>query len=111
MTKVKSKEKSSSQEKELNELAGRIRTARQEARLSQSLLGQHIGVSDKSISSYEQGRSTPPFAKLKRIAEFTNQPLSFFTQENNDEATITGKLLSIERELNEVKKLLQKAQK
>lgn len=111
MTKNKLREKANSQEKDLNELASRIRTARQEARLSQSSLGQYIGVSDKSISSYEQGRSTPPFAKLKKIAEFTNQPLSFFTQEDNDEATITGKLLSIERELNEVKKLLQKAHK
>ena len=98
-------------EKVLNELAIRIRTARQEARLSQSALGQSIGVSDKSVSSYEQGRSTPPFAKLKKIAISTRQPLSYFTQEDNDEATITGKLLSIERELLEVKKLLQKSHK
>lgn len=111
MTKKSANGKAKSQEKELNELATRIRTARQQARLSQSSLGQHIGVSDKSISSYEQGRSTPPFAKLKKIAEFTNQPLSYFTQEDNDEAAITGKLLSIERELNEVKKLLQKVRK
>lgn len=95
----------------LNELAKRIRTARQEARLSQSALGKSIGVSDKSVSSYEQGRSTPPFAKLKRIAESTNRPISYFTQENSDDATIASKLLSIERELNEVKKLLKKAAK
>lgn len=98
-------------EKTLNELAKRIRSARQQARLSQSALGESIGVSDKSVSSYEQGRSTPPFAKLKKIAESTNQPLSYFTQENNDEATITSKLLTIERELVEVKKLLKKSRK
>ena len=97
--------------KTLNELAVRIRTARQEARLSQSALGEHIGVSDKSISSYEQGRSTPPVNKLKKIAESTNRPLAYFTQEDNDDATITSKLLTIERELIEVKKLLQKAKK
>lgn len=95
----------------LNELAKRIRTARQEARLSQSALGKSIGVSDKSVSSYEQGRSTPPFAKLKKIAEATSRPISYFTQENTDDATIASKLLSIERELNEVKKLLKKAAK
>ncbi|MBA3724641.1 MAG: helix-turn-helix transcriptional regulator [Candidatus Levybacteria bacterium] len=95
----------------LNELAKRIRTARQEARLSQSALGKSIGVSDKSVSSYEQGRSTPPFAKLRKIAEATERPISYFTQENTDDANIASKLISIERELNEVKKLLQKAKK
>ena len=95
----------------LNELAKRIRTARQEARLSQSALGKSIGVSDKSVSSYEQGRSTPPFAKLRKIAESTARPISYFTQENTDDANIASKLISIERELNEVKKLLQKAKK
>ncbi len=103
--------KPKSKNKDVNELALRIRTARQEARLSQSSLGAHIGVSDKSISSYEQGRSTPPFAKLKKIAESTRQPLSYFTQEDNDEAAIAGKLIAIEKELNEVKMLLLKSRK
>jgi transcriptional regulator with XRE-family HTH domain len=99
------------QEKQLNELAVRIRTARQEARLSQAALGAHIGVSDKSVSSYEQGRSTPPVNKLKKIAEFTNRPLGYFTQEDNDDAAITSKLSTIERELAEVKKLLIRSRK
>jgi transcriptional regulator with XRE-family HTH domain len=95
--------------KHLTELAKRIKTARRHARLSQDALGQSIGLSDKSISSYEQGRSVPPLAKLKKIADSTKRPLSYFTQENIDEANITTKLLSIERELTEVKKLLKKA--
>ena len=95
----------------LSELAKRIRTARREARLSQQALGENIGVSDKSVSAYEQGRSVPPFDKLKKIAAQTNRPVSYFTEDNIDEATITTKLLSIERELAEVKKLLKKAKK
>lgn len=98
-------------EKKLSELARRIRTARREARLSQQALGESIGVSDKSVSAYEQGRSVPPFDKLKKIAVQTNRPVSYFTEDNIDEATITAKLLSIERELEEVKKLLKKARK
>jgi transcriptional regulator with XRE-family HTH domain len=97
--------------KKLDELAKRIREARIEARLSQNALGRSIGVSDKSISAYEQGRSVPPLEKIKRIAESTRHPLSYFTEENNDDATITTKILAIERELAEVKKLLKKAQK
>lgn len=96
-------------QKQLSELAVRIRAARREAHLSQHELGDGIGVSDKSVSAYEQGRSVPPISKLKKIAETTQHPLSFFTQENINEATITAKLTSIERELSEVKRLLKEA--
>ena len=93
-------------QKKLSELANRIREARRRAHLSQDDLGKYIGVSDKSISAYEQGRSTPPIQKLKKIAEFTRYPLSYFTQEDNIDAMLANKLASIERELHEVKKLL-----
>jgi transcriptional regulator with XRE-family HTH domain len=99
------------EDKELSDIATRIRNARKNAHLSQLDLGKGICVSDKSISAYEQGRSVPPFEKLRRIAEQTNHPLAYFTDENTDDTTITAKLLSIERELNEVKKLLKKTRK
>lgn len=99
------------QKNKLNELAKRIRSARVEARLSQNALGKLLGVSDKSISAYEQGRSMPPFEKIKKIAESTNHPISYFTEDNNNEAVIATKILSIERELSEVKKLLKASQK
>lgn len=94
---------------ELISLANRIRTAREDARLSQQTLGEIIGVSDKSISAYEKGRSQPPLKNLQRIANATHHPLEYFTQEENDNAAIVTKLLSIERELAEVKRLLKKA--
>jgi transcriptional regulator with XRE-family HTH domain len=97
--------------KKLNELALRIREARRNSHLSQDELGKQIGVSDKSVSAYEQGRSTPPINKLKKIAESTNHPLSYFTQEDNEEALLTSKLANIERELAEVKRLLLKPKK
>jgi transcriptional regulator with XRE-family HTH domain len=101
----------STNQKKLSELAQRIREARRNAHLSQEELGKYIGVSDKSVSAYEQGRSTPPITKLKKIAESTNHPLSYFTQEDNEDALLTSKLANIERELAEVKKLLLKAKK
>lgn len=93
-------------QKSVNELAMRIRDARRNAHLSQDELGKHIGVSDKSVSAYEQGRSTPPISKLKKIAEATRHPLSYFTQEENNDAVLVSKLANIERELAEVKQLL-----
>ncbi len=89
------------------ELAKRIKSARTAARLSQSELASHIGVSDKSISAYEQGRSTPPFEKLKKIATFTNHPLAYFTEDDNENATISSKLASVERKLQEIKEILK----
>ena len=92
-----------------DELARRIRTARENAHLSQQSLGTNIGVSDKSISAYEKGRSMPPLENLRKIADATNHPLTYFTQDNNEDIAIATKLHSIERELAEVKRLLKKA--
>ncbi len=97
--------------KQLSDLSERIRKARKEARLSQQDLGENIGVSDKSISAYEQGRSIPPIKNLKKIAQATRHPFAYFTQEETDETTLATKLLSIERELAEVKKLLKQSTK
>ncbi len=94
------------QEKALQILAKRIREAREEANLSQATLAKHIGVSDKAISSYEKGRSIPPFENLKKIAESTNRPLTYFTDESAVESLIATKLTTIEKELAEIKKLL-----
>lgn len=98
-------------QKRLTELAERIREARKNAHLSQDELGKMIGVSDKSVSAYEQARSTPPISKLKKIAEATNHPFSYFTQEDNKDALLSSKLATIERELAEVKRLLLEANK
>lgn len=108
--KMKSVDKHTEQ-KALLELAYRIKSARKDAHLSQAALGESIGVSDKSVSAYEKGRSTPPFEKLKKIAQQTNHSLSYFTQEKSEEMTIVNKLYSIEQELEEIRKLLKKSRK
>lgn len=95
----------------LTTLAQRIRNARTHARLSQSALGKTIGVSDRSVSSYEQGRSQPSVETLQKIAKATSTPVSFFTEGNNLEAVIVKKLTVIEKELNAIKKLFLQQQK
>ena len=94
---------------ELTQLAKRIRSARSNAHLSQNALVTRIGVSDKAISAYEKARSQPPLENLRKIAVATHHPLTYFTQDENYDSEITAKLLSIERELAEVKRLLKKA--
>lgn len=95
------------QQKALHVLAKRIREAREGAQLSQATLAKNIGVSDKAISSYEKGRSTPPFEKLQKIAEQTAQPLTYFTDEAAIESLIAAKLTTIEHQLQEIKELLR----
>lgn len=97
--------------KELVSLAKRIREARKNARLSQAKLAESIGVSDKSVSSYEKGRSIPPLGKLKKIAESTHHPIQYFTEEITDDIAIERKLQVIESEIEEIKKLLKKLKK
>lgn len=99
------------QQKALHILAKRIREAREEANLSQVTLAKSIGVSDKAISSYEKGRSIPPFEKLQKIAETTDHPLTYFTDESATEELIVTKLATIEKELAAIKKLLERKTK
>ncbi len=94
--------------KEQNSIAVRIKKARVSVHISQKELGVSIGVSDKSISSYEQGRSVPPIEKLKKIAKKTKKPLYYFTDEETMTMDIIGKLNLIESELQAVRVLLEK---
>ena len=102
---------SANKKTELVSLSERIRQAREGAHISQKELGESLGISDKSISSYEKGRSMPSFEKLKKIAEITRKPFSYFTEEQTKNTDILEKLLSIEKELEEIRKLLKNSPK
>lgn len=93
--------------KDLSLFARRLREARKNAHISQLELGEKVGVSDKSISAYEQGRAEPPFQKLKKIAELTNQSITFFTEQNTTTSSLEAKIAVLEKELAEVKELLK----
>jgi transcriptional regulator with XRE-family HTH domain len=96
---------------ERKRLALRIKQAREGSHISQKELGESVGVSDKSISSYEKGRSMPPVEKLKKIARKTNKPLLFFTEESTVKVDIVTKLNNIEKQLKEVLELAVKLDK
>jgi transcriptional regulator with XRE-family HTH domain len=91
------------------ELNQKIVQARRQARLSQQALGNMVGVSDKAISAYEVGRSSPPIKVLKKISQATNQPLSFFLQP--DELVVAdlimAKLDGVEGVLRELREELK----
>ncbi|HUV72300.1 MAG TPA: helix-turn-helix transcriptional regulator [Clostridia bacterium] len=88
-------------------LAHLLKQARKTASLSQKQLAQKLGVSDKTISAYESSRAIPPLPTLKKIAQITSQPLSFFLEEENNSevALINEKLNIIIEEIKKIKLL------
>jgi len=62
-----------------NALGKRIQKARKEFGLSQADLAYRMGISAQSISAFESGRVIPDFKYIEKIAQFTHQPVHFFT--------------------------------
>ncbi len=91
----------------MNKIGLKIKSARKLNKITQEDLAQAIGVSDKSISAYESQRVTPSLAVLKKIADKTNQNLSFFLEDSVEESII-ARLRVVEAELKEIKKLIRK---
>jgi|688.fasta_scaffold11808_13 transcriptional regulator with XRE-family HTH domain len=91
-----------------NKLADKIKQARRDSNLSQKELGQAVLISEKAISSYEQGRTTPPIGMLKKIANKTNHPISFFVEESSKDYEIHSLLEKVEGLLSDIKNLLEK---
>lgn len=87
-------------------LGDKIKQARKIRRITQEELAQVVGVSDKSISAYESDRINPPLNVLEKIAETTEQSLSYFL-DDNPESAILNKLKDIEKQFKEIKELLK----
>jgi transcriptional regulator with XRE-family HTH domain len=67
------------------EIGRRIAQARDEAGLNQRQLAELIGVADaQSISRYERGKTEVSQKRLRRIAEATGKPMSFFVREPDE---------------------------
>jgi transcriptional regulator with XRE-family HTH domain len=63
----------------LEELGALIKQAREDANLSQRALADKIDLKDpQSISNYERAITEVPVPRLRRIAEATGKPLSYF---------------------------------
>lgn len=55
-----------------------IADARKKAGLSQEKLAEKVGISEQTISKWENGHTLPDIESLMRIAEATNMPYSYF---------------------------------
>jgi transcriptional regulator with XRE-family HTH domain len=85
----------------------KIKAARKIKRITQDELAKVIGVSDKSISAYESDRANPPLSVVEKISKATNQSLNFFL-EDTIETSILSKLMEVENQFKEIKRLLKR---
>jgi len=84
----------------------RLKKAREAAGLSQRKLGLLTGLSDKTISAYEQGRVTPPLETLVRIAKQLGKPISYFLGEDNPSERLASRLYKLQQVLAHVEEVL-----
>ncbi len=98
----------------MNNLAEKIKKAREDAKLSQLQVGVALGVSDKTISGYESGRISPPIDKLNKLADLLKKPIGYFVGADTREYKVAARLRAVEimlrdirRELREIKAIAQ----
>ena len=75
-----------------------------EAGLTQSDLAYRVGISAQSISAFESGRIAPAQKYLEKIAQFTHQPIHYFTGQKVAEALTKVEAMLVE--LQDIKKIL-----
>ncbi len=85
----------------MKDFGKKLKVARQETEMSQRSLGLALGLSDKTISSYESSRSYPNLEVLCKISEILEKPIEYFIS-SNKEVKISEILKSIDRKQSEI---------
>ena len=88
--------------------AQRLREVRKEYGISQRSLALSLGLSDKTISSYETSNSYPNLEILKRIAEFFKKPTDYFLSSSSEQVSLLKRIERLERENELLKKKLKR---
>jgi transcriptional regulator with XRE-family HTH domain len=78
-------------DKEGKALGAKIRRFREQADLSQSQLGEKLGVSYQQVQKYERGASRLGVDTLLRLAKALNQPVGAFLPPHAGEGAPEGK--------------------
>lgn len=82
----------------------RLKRAREEMGISQRSLALSLGLSDKTISSYETSNSYPNLEILKKISDFFQKPTDYFLASKYEESTLLERVRELERDTIELKR-------
>lgn len=85
----------------------RLKTAREESKLSQLQVGVALSVSDKTISGYEADRIVPPVDKILKLADLLKKPVGFFIGLDTKDYKISSRLRAVEVMLREIRQELR----
>jgi len=85
----------------------RLKSARQQKNMSQRGLGLALGLSDKTISSYESLRSYPNLDLLFKISEILDKPVEYFIS-SSKEVLVKEELKRIQIKQDEISKEIKK---
>ncbi len=83
----------------------KIKKIRDGYNLSQDRFAKRIGLSGKTISAYERGRTSPPLKVLDKISSIYNTPIVNMNDVHKYE--LRSKINNIESELLHLKELLK----
>ncbi|HRX43983.1 MAG TPA: helix-turn-helix transcriptional regulator [Candidatus Dojkabacteria bacterium] len=94
----------------------KLKVARLDKNISQRGLGLALGLSDKTISSYESSRSYPNLELLPKISEILEKPIEYFVSDGKDILlnekleSIIGNHKKISEELVKIKAVINKGE-
>jgi transcriptional regulator with XRE-family HTH domain len=72
------------------QLGGRVRFARIEKKISQTLLGERLGISFQQVQKYELGKDRISASQLVGIARILGKDISFFFEEIETDDDLAG---------------------
>ncbi len=87
----------------------KIREARSEAGLSQQALARALKMTGSGLGYIESGRRRIDLFMLENIADIVCKPLDYFFEQKK--FAIESKLLELERQMKELRKLLMTSRK
>ncbi len=90
----------------IKDFGSRLKNARNQKNISQRGLGLALGLSDKTISSYESSRSYPNLDLLIKISEILDKPIEYFIS-SSKEVLVKEELQKIEIKQEEISKSLR----
>jgi transcriptional regulator with XRE-family HTH domain len=93
----------------MKEFGKKLKSARVGKGMSQRSLGLALGLSDKTISSYESSRSFPNLDVLRKIAQILDKPVEFFISPSA-KVDITDILQSIQKKQKEISRDIERVE-
>jgi transcriptional regulator with XRE-family HTH domain len=92
----------------VKDFSKKLKEARIEKGLSQRSLGLSIGLSDKTISSYESSRSYPSLDILKKLTEELGKSFDYFLSSEGERDILLERIKDLERENSVLRDMINK---